>query len=241
MRKLISFSKLYSDNAVHEIKLRNLLEMRDQQNFLKKIHTFFPPIEVGSITLVDQITLLTLLELVSPKRVFEIGTYQGYSARLFLNNSNAEKVISVDLPINKDDDESIFDSQRVLYDGDYNDSYLRSNQKKTGTIYLGDLDANEKKRLQLIKCDSTKLNYEEQVGNFEFAFIDGGHHYDIVSADTYNVLKQIKKGVVVWHDYSSTIHSDVSRFLNEHAKKNQIFYVLGGLCAFQIIGDTDNV
>jgi hypothetical protein len=39
----------------------------------------------------------------------------------------------------------------------------------------------------------------------------------------------------VWHDYSSTIHSDVSNYLREYSEKNQVFHVQGGLCAFQII------
>lgn len=241
MRQLIGFSESYPSNSIHTIKLRNLLEMRDPLNELKQIRTLFPPIEVGSITLVDQITLLALIELVDPERILEIGTYQGYSTRLFLNNSNAQEIISVDLPEFSNEKEVAVDKERVLQDGDYNDDYLRLIQNKSSGKYLNGLGESERLRLKLIKCDSTKLDYKEEVGTIEFAFVDGGHHFDIVTQDTCNVINQIKSGVIVWHDYSSAIHSDVTKFLAEHSKKNQVFYVLGSLCAFQIIGDCANV
>ena len=241
MRQLIELSESYQANSIHTIKLRNLLEMRDPLNELKQIRTLFPPIEVGSITLVDQITLLALIELVDPERILEIGTYQGYSTRLFLNNSNAQEIISVDLPEFSNEKEMAIDKERVLQDGDYNDDYLRLIQNKSGGKYLNGLSESERLRLKLIKCDSTKLDYKEEVGTIEFAFVDGGHHFDIVTQDTCNVINQIKSGVIVWHDYSSAIHSDVTKFLADHSKKNQVFYVLGSLCAFQIIGDCANV
>ncbi len=241
MRQLIRLSESYPSNSIHTIKLRNLLEMRDPLNELKQIRTLFPPIEVGSITLVDQITLLALIELVDPERILEIGTYQGYSTRLFLNNSNAQEIISVDLPEFSNEKEVAIDKERVLQDGDYNDDYLRLIQNKSGGKYLNGLSESERLRLKLIKCDSTKLDYKEEVGTIELAFVDGGHHFDIVTQDTYNVTNQIKSGVIVWHDYSSVIHSDVTKFLAEHSKKNQVFYVSGSLCAFQIIGDCANV
>ena len=66
-------------------------------------------------------------------------------------------------------------------------------------------------------------------------FVDGGHQYDVIRSDTLNALAAIKSGVIVWHDYSSSIHSDVTRYLHEHAKLNRVFHVLGSLCAFQVV------
>lgn len=235
MQSLMLLSNSFNSTGVHSIKLRNLLELRDGIGETREIRTMFPPVEIGSITLVDQITLLSLIEMVAPERILEIGTYQGYTTRLFASNSSAKEILSIDLPPLELGMTDALDNQKVLMDGEYNDEYLRSVQNVTGAKYLKDLSNCDKDRVKLIKCDSTKINYGESVGPIQFAFIDGGHSYDIVKKDTENVLSQIKSGVIVWHDYSSTIHSDVTTFLGEYSCKNQIFYVQGGLCAFQVV------
>lgn len=235
MKNLISLSKSYDCSGIHSIKLRNLLELRDPACETREIKTMFPPIDIGSITLVDQITLLLLIELAAPERILEIGTYQGYTTRLFASNSSAKEILSIDLPQLDAVESEVLDRKRVLIDGDYNDNYLKSVQNLTGTKYLKDLSATDAERINLIKSDSTKLNFDEFVGSIQFAFIDGGHSYDVIKQDTKNVLGQMKAGVIVWHDYSSSIHSDVSTFLDEYSEMNQLFYVQGGLCAFQIV------
>jgi predicted O-methyltransferase YrrM len=235
MHQLQNFCESFERVGVHEIKLRNLLELRDPENDLRVIKTMFPPIELGSITLVDQIILLTLVELSNPERILEIGTYRGYSTRLFVTNSRAKEIVTVDLPTVQSGPRAPVDAQRLLKDGDYNDDYLRALQNITGPRYLSDLEPAERDRVKLIKCDSTSLNFRKYIGPIQFAFIDGGHSYDIVRQDTANVLSQIESGIIVWHDYSSAIHSDVTRFLGEYSEDNQLFYVHGGLCAFQLI------
>ncbi len=234
MNKLLGFADSFDRVGIHTIKLRHLLELRDPANETRQIKTMFPPIEIGSITLVDQITLLSLIELANPERILEIGTYQGYSTRLFVDNSSAKEVVSIDLPPSEITVSDTIDAKRVLRDGNYNDDYLRSVQAKTGTKYLADLNSDDKNRIRLMKCDSTKLDFRS-VGHIQFAFIDGGHSFEIVKQDTINVLKQIKSGVVVWHDYSSSIHSDVTDYLGRHSAQNQLFYVQGGLCVFQVV------
>jgi hypothetical protein len=104
-----------------------------------------------------------------------------------------------------------------------------------GTKYLNDLGPADRERINLIKCDSTKLNFSEMVGLINFAFIDGGHSYEIVRQDTANVLSQLQSGIIVWHDFNSAIHSGVTRFLGDYSRNNQVFYVDGGLCAFQVV------
>jgi hypothetical protein len=235
MKNLIALTKRFSSKGIQSIKLRNLLEIRDPAYETREIKTMFPPVEIGSITLVDQVTLLVLIELINPERILEIGTYQGYTTKLFAINSTAKEIISVDLPQLKPNSFGEFDNDKILVDGNYNDEYLRHIQNITGTKYLRDLCETDMERVRLIKCDSTKLDYDQHVGLIQFAFIDGGHTYEIVKNDTENVLKKIKSGVIVWHDYNSTIHSGVTSFLEEYSQANQIFYVQGGICAFQVL------
>jgi hypothetical protein len=226
----------FSTNGCHTIKLKKLLELRSPNNLLRSFNTILPTISIGSVTLVDQIVLLCIDELVNPNTVLEIGTFQGFTTRLLATNSSASKIYSLDLPPLKNNfiDSPVLD--KVLINGDYNDDYLRDMQNLSGEIYLNDLENKFSNKIQLIKHDSTKLNFEKSIKECEFAFIDGGHSYDIVKSDTENVKKIMSKGVIIWHDYASGIHSDVIKYLNEYALNNKIFHISGSLCAFQIIG-----
>lgn len=235
MKRLIEFANAYK-TGLHEIKLKELLQMLTPEMAQSNIQTKFPPVEIGSITLVDQIVLLILTKLVNPKTLVEVGTFQGYTTRLLLDNTIQSRVISIDLPLAQTENlQNEFDEQKVLQEGDYNDDFLRAKQRKTGEIYLTDLSKEQAARLKLIKQDSTKLSFKEAIGEFEYIFIDGGHHYEIVKHDTQNALSTIKNGVIIWHDYASNIHSDVTEYLNELAQEKTIFSVKGSLCAFSIV------
>jgi hypothetical protein len=229
-------SDAHSQVGLHTIKLKDLLVLREKENFHRDIVTTFPSITIGSITLVDQIVLLCLDELLKPSAVLEIGTFQGYTTRLLVKNSSAKTIYTVDLPSVEQSILMSPDTEKVLSDGDYNDDYLRDIQNKSGEIYLQDLDVVEMQRVKLIKQDSTAIDFNRSFQGVNFVFIDGGHHYDIVRSDTEKSLSIMDQGVIIWHDFASGIHSDVTRYLNERAISNQIFHVNGSLCAFQLVG-----
>ena len=226
-----------NNNTIQNIKLRNLLEFHRQYFGLRSTRLLFPPIEIGSITLVDQIVLLALMDICAAKTILEIGTFQGYTTRMFLENcSSASKVISVDLPRVDDIDHENFDKDLILSDGDYNDRYLTSLRDLKGEIYLKDLDQSYFNRLLLVKQNSTTIDYKTLYGDIDFAFIDGGHDINTVRMDTQRVRNAVKLGVIVWHDFSSNIHSGVTHFLENENENSSIFHVTGSLCAFEIRG-----
>lgn len=235
MKKLKEFSDQFSPGRVVDIKLRDLLKLRSQDCLLREVTMRFPPEGIGSVTLVDQIVLLCLEELVQPRSILEIGTFLGYTTALLASNSNAERIFSIDLPTANSSKVNEYDLLRVLADAHYNDDYLRDVQNATGEIYLDGLDEQDRNRISIIKANSTLLNFKATFGSIQFAFIDGGHNYEVVLSDTSQVLDVIDKGVIVWHDYASGIHSDVTQFLDAYARDNLVFHVTGSLCAFQIV------
>ena len=222
--------------GINNIKLRALLSEQEKQNLSPVMRSLMPPVEIGSITLVDQIVLLSLAKLISAERIVEIGTYLGYTTALFAMNTNA-KIFSIDLPKTVQDDET-FKEELVLRDGNYNDEFLRSKQNKEGEIYLNFLSDDELENISLIKADSTSINFSKEFEFADLVFIDGGHERSIVEKDTLNARSIVKNGVIVWHDFGSTIHNDVSSFLLQ-AKDRKIFHVLGSLCAFEFISNDD--
>jgi hypothetical protein len=221
-----------SNAGVNNIKLKTLLSEQEKKNLSPVIRSLMPPTEIGSITLVDQIVLLSLAKLTSAQRIVEIGTYLGYSTALFAMNINAQ-IFSIDLP-KTEQDQNKFEEKLVLTDGNYNDDFLRSEQNDKGEIYLDYLSDEEQKSISLIKADSTSIDFQKKFGFADFVFIDGGHERSIVEKDTMNARSIVKDGVIIWHDFGSNIHNDVSSFLLEE-KDRKIFHVLGSLCAFELI------
>jgi hypothetical protein len=61
-----------SDVGLHTIKLKDLLILREKEYFYRNFVTTFPSITIGSITLVDQIVLLCLDELLKPSAILEL-------------------------------------------------------------------------------------------------------------------------------------------------------------------------
>lgn len=221
--------------GVNEIRLRDLLSIRETLNDDPTFRTLFPPIEIGSITLVDQVVLLTLAQIIRPKVMLEVGTYLGYTTSLLAMNTNDTRIITIDLPNNKDIKNLEFNQIAVFHDGIENDNFLRKTQSIQGEKYLDYLTPAQRNRITLIKADSTSLNFKNEFGSAEFVFIDGGHENKIVIEDTRNARSIIENGVLIWHDYGSQIHTDVTEFLQAE-KNRKIFHVKGSLCAFEVIG-----
>jgi predicted O-methyltransferase YrrM len=227
-----------SEIGVNEIKLKTLLSQLEKNKMSPVIHSLMPPVGIGSVTLVDQIVLLSLAKLISAQRIVEIGTYLGYSTALFALNTTAQ-IFSIDLP--KMEQKRIgYEEELVLIDGNYNDDFLRSEQNDKGEIYLDYLNVDERKKITLVKADSTSINFQEKFGFVDLVFIDGGHERSIVEKDTINARSIVKNGVIIWHDFGSKIHNDVSSFLLGE-KDRKIFHVLGSLCAFELISSEGRV
>ena len=223
------------DLGVVEIKLRDILQLKEKISTDPHIQTLFPPIEIGSITLVDQIVILSLLKILQPSVILEVGTFLGYTTSLLALNASSAKIFSIDLPADNYYQQLILDKTQVLVDGEINDDFLRQKQALEGEKYLQYLDASKRAQIKLIKSDSTELNFKEEFGNIDFAFIDGGHTEHIIKSDTDGILSCMQKGVVIWHDYNSGIHTDVSAYLRRQSSL-KIFHIKNSLCAFSFIG-----
>ena len=196
-----------------------------------------PPTEIGSITLVDQIVLLSLAKLISAQRIVEIELtwlfccficYEFKCAYIFnrFPKTNQKQIN--------------FNEKLVHTDGNYNDDFLRSKQNNKREIYLDYLTDNERKNISLVKADSTSINFQEKFGSADLVFIDGGHERSIVEKDTNSARSIVKNGVIIWHDYGSVIHNDVQNFLLDQ-KDRKIFHVLGSLCAFELIRNEEHL
>jgi hypothetical protein len=238
------FSKYLNSNynTGNVNKIRPKVILKNVENLYKKpveMKLYTPSSEIGSLTTLEASMLISILKIFKPKVVFEYGTFLGYSTSIFLKNtSKKSKVFSIDLGNSLADYEiTNVDVSKVLHNDKVNDDYLRIVQSNTGPIYIKDTIDKGDSKLQLLYGDSTKLSVNEISLNkiVDYVFIDGGHTYDIIKSDTEKAFEMVDKGIIIWHDYNSKIHSDVTTFVDELSIDKKIFHIENTMLAFHII------
>ncbi|MCD6059709.1 MAG: hypothetical protein K0S16_20 [Moraxellaceae bacterium] len=207
------------------------------------MNLYIPSSGIGSITLLEAAILVSLLKLMQPRKVFEFGTFLGYSSSLMLRNTEPGcEVHTIDLgeAIGQYEDAKGYSDAELHADDRKNDDYLRYTQGTRGTYYLGNLDTADRQRLTLLRGNSTKLDVAGKgyAGIFDLAFIDGGHDTATITSDTVKALEMIgDSGVIVWHDYNSTIHSDVTDFLRGFSADHVVLHVQSTMLALLLVGE----
>jgi len=200
-----------------------------------------PTSEIGGLTLLESSILVSLIKLINPSYLFEFGTYMGATTLLFATNTKSEaKIISLDIDPQELELENIdVDQSKLLIDQKENDNFLRNNFASNGAKYVKCLDRELQKKIELILQNSLKLAPEKRefLKKFDLIFIDGGHEYHIVEKDTENALKMAKENsIIIWHDYKSSIHSDVTNFINEFSLAHNLYHVENTMLIIMPIG-----
>jgi hypothetical protein len=201
-----------------------------------------PSSEIGSVTLLEASALVSLIKLVKPRKIFEFGTFLGYSTALLVENSADDcPVYSLDLGDSHVSDKPLaaFDKKDVHSDGDINDEYLRGAQGARGPHYTTALSAADRSRLFLLQQDSREFDPAAHglEGSVDLVFVDGGHDTETVTIDTANARRMIgDSGVIVFHDFSSNIHSDVTTFVNGLARHEVVVCIQHTMLAILLVG-----
>lgn len=230
--------KNYQPGLVNKIRPKTILkEIEDLYKTPINMQLYAPSSEIGSLTTLESTMLICILKILKPKLIFEYGTFLGYSTSIFLKNTPSEcKTISIDLG-KKIENVGNIDVGSILLNDKVNDDYLRIIQAKSGPIYVQDEIDKNNGRLELLYGDSKDISVEkigiEQKVNF--VFIDGGHTYDIIESDTKNAFKMVKNGIIVWHDYGSKIHGDVTKFVDTISTDKKIFHIENTMLSFHIV------
>lgn len=201
-----------------------------------------PSSGLGSLTLLEAAILVSLIKLTGPRKIFEFGTFLGYSTSLLVENSAGDcQVYSLDLGDQHVGEKPVaaYTDEDLRRDGDINDEYLRSAQRARGPHFTTALSAADKARLHLLHQDSRRFDPSAHglAGTVDLVFVDGGHDTETVTIDTANARKMIgDSGVIVWHDFNSGIHGDVTTFVSGLAKQEVIVSVQHTMLAMLLVG-----
>jgi predicted O-methyltransferase YrrM len=129
-----------------------------------------------------------------PKRIFEIGTYDGATSLQLAKCCPNSQIFTIDFPPQPD-------------------SHFKVGSRYMCTPY-------ESQIVQLYG-DSTKFDYSPYSKQMDLIFVDGGHDLEVVRIDSINALEMVSTGgIIVWDDYLN--YRGVKRVVEELAKKYPI-------------------
>lgn len=175
----------------------------------------------------DIISLCLMARLANPKRIFEIGTFNGYTALHFAMNAPEAEVYTLDLAPNSS----------VALTTTVGDDQFVGGSMKRGLLFEGREEAG---RIHPLYGDSATFDFSIFRGKIDFFFIDGSHSYEYVRNDSLKALECCHPGsVIAWHDYGRRGINGVSHWLHEFSKSHfELYRVPNGSIAFGVVPPT---
>lgn len=182
-------------------------------------HIFFKfGSQYGNINMMESIAIAYIASTLKPQRIFEIGTFDGFSTyHLAMNSPDNSEVYTLNLPV---DGEIKKHSLLDYYDDNLTHAVL--SDREIGMFYK---NCSASKKVKQLFGNSLLFNFEDYKEKIDLCFIDGGHSFQCVTKDTENALKMLSdKGVIIWHDFNIQ-HRDVYDFLMRFSLKHKIWWI----------------
>jgi predicted O-methyltransferase YrrM len=163
----------------------------------------------------EALALAAIGKFTRPRRILEIGTFDGNTTLNLAANSPPDAVITtVDLP--PDWTGTLTYQVPGLLENFTGPASATAQFRNTG--YAA--------KIRQVYGDSAAIDWTILGGPFDLIFIDGSHYYEYVKSDTQNALGCLTPGgLVVWHDYGMI--EDVSRAVDEVASAMRVFAIRG--------------
>ncbi len=179
----------------------------------------------GNVSFEESLVLAYLVESLKPRRVFEIGTFDGFSTyHLAMNGALDAEIYTLNLPV---EDTGASAQLTRGADSEYfsdNKTHQELKRRGVGSIYKASPAAGKVRQLF---GDSLTYDFSPYRGKIDLLFIDGGHSLECVAKDTENALAMLSdRGVIAWHDFNVQ-HGDVYRFIRDFAKTRKTYWVSG--------------
>ena len=174
----------------------------------------------GGVTLLESFLIIAASRLVSARRLFEFGTFMGGTTlNLALNTPGDAQIFTIDL-----DPSSVNSLRQHAADVPHTEMHLASKSKLD---FMGN-PAQEK--ITMLSGNSIVFDFSPYQQSMDFVYIDGGHDYDTVAADTKNAFSMIRTATpscILWHDYKNRDcnYEDLTRYLDELSCERSLFAI----------------
>jgi predicted O-methyltransferase YrrM len=229
------------ENQIKTIRPRQIFKLVEDKfpDTNIKLTITMPPSGIGSLLTLESSLLVALTKIISAKRVFEIGTFNGNTTLLLANNTPRDAVITtMDLP---PDEIEIFQEDSLdLLDANQNDQFLRQVFKNKGAFYINRAPAGVQAKIRIIHQNSHDFEPSKSglCATQDLIFVDGGHDLATIKNDTAKALEMLKPdGIIIWHDYLSKIHTEVEIYLREFANDRKVLAIGSTMLCFYAQGD----
>lgn len=238
---------------IQERNVTNVISVKPKAVFLAAEQAFprenievtstLPPSGIGSLLALENAVIVAVMKLVSPKAIFEFGTFNGSSAVLFARNTPGETMVTtLDLP---EEEISTLDKSGLdIKDGRDNDEFLRREFLNSGAFYIKRSDCSIREKIIQIRENSLKFEPASYklCSTQDLIFIDGGHDYLTVENDTDKAKILGKRDrVMIWHDYGSETHPDVSLYLRRCTLEGITIHILHTMLAMNFGGAHEQI
>jgi predicted O-methyltransferase YrrM len=180
----------------------------------------------GGTTAEEYVLLAGITRHLRPKTVFEIGTFDGFTASVFLLNTPPEATVySLDLPPDYQSEGSTEAKGRIAFDAE-----LIRRRQLASLVYELHLEG----RFRQLLGNSLDFDPEPYRDTIELGFVDGAHDYEFVKNDTEKMAVMMRaRGLVFWHDYGgSGRYRPLSRYLEDLGCKIPVSRVVGTTLAW---------
>ena len=210
-------SKINVIRPSHLLTLFNNCDL--QRSFVSEI----PDGDIGSTSMLEKVCLVVLGRLVKAKSVFEFGTFKGETTKLFIANKIGNSVATLDLDYVEG--ETPRESFNLSNDVE-NDRFLTQIRETSVDLEIKKVASSHGVSIELLKNNSLSLDVSHREGRYDLIFIDGGHTSEIIENDTKLAFAMLAKdGCIVWHDYGSNIHTDVTKYLDKLSFDRRLFSI----------------
>lgn len=176
----------------------------------------------GGMSSQDLYALLRVVRWIQPKRIFEIGTFQGITTAHIAVNCDAE-IYTLDLPRDLAGEVAGYTA---------NDVALLQSRDEIGKGYR---EFNSEGRIHQLFGDSRAFDYSAYAGTMDLVLVDACHLYDYVINDTQHACELLgKRGAILWHDFGNS--RDVVRALQSIAHSFNMVHLEGSALALYTRG-----
>jgi len=166
--------------------------------------------EWGNVTVEECAKLALIVRAHAPMRLLEVGTFNGMTTlQLAINAPPGGVVYTIDLG----------ELDAPAHEMDEIDAlvFQRARRAAEPGAYFADIPGLP---IVQLRGDSARFDFAGVIGDsVDFIFIDGGHSYAQVKADTERLLPLLSdRGVLLWHNYHDLTCPDVTAYLLDLAR-----------------------
>jgi hypothetical protein len=181
-----------------------------------------PPIDTISLSglgfVLPYTLLATIANALQPKKIFETGTFRGVAALTMALNAPGAEIYTLDLPETPGEETET----GTLSKGDK--EWARLARASTGFAFRNHPAGS---RIHQLRGNSLTYQPPETLQKADLCFIDGGHSYECIKADTETAFKILSpNGVIVWDDYTWFVDG-VSEYLMELRRSLPLYRIAG--------------